>query len=242
MIDIDPQFNATQCLFSDKEYIKYVEDNKDTIITVFEDTISKANTVKGLRQKSSKSLKAIRPYKFSKDFHILPGNLNLYRMEMAPGSGKENRLKKYIKEIQQIEKYDYIIIDTPPTPSIWMTSALIASDYYLIPVKPDPISYIGIDLLKNIIEDKRENLDLTIKCIGLVFTMVEREDSIIYNNAVSKIKSGEWNKLKYKKYIPKRTDIAKWQLNKSFILDVGDSNVKLSLTNIVDELIKRIDK
>ena len=235
LIDIDPQFNATQCLFGVDEYIKYCEDGKDTIITVFEDTRTIARTVEGLSEKQSKPLEDIRPYEFCKDFHILPGNLNLYRMEMASGLGKENRLKKYIKKIQETEKYDYIIIDTPPTPSVWMTSALIASDYYLIPVKPDPISYIGIDLLENIIENKRENLDLKIKCIGLVFTMVERPDAIVYQNAVLKIKSGKWNKFKYKKYIPKRTDIAKWQLNKSFILDVGDERIKSSLINIIDE-------
>jgi chromosome partitioning protein len=195
-----------------------------------------------LSEKQSKPLKDIRPYKFRENFHILPGDLDLHLMEMASGSGKENRLKKYINEIQETEKYDYIIIDTPPTPSVWMTSALIASDYYLVPVKPDPISYTGIDLLESIIENKRENLDLTIKCIGLVFTMVERLDSIVYKSAVSKIESGKWNKFKYKYYIPKRTNIAKWQLNKAFILDIGDGGVKLSLTNIVDELIQRIDK
>ena len=243
LIDIDPQFNATQCLFSGEEYIKYLKGNNDTIITVFEDkSRSIANSVTGIIEKPSKQLSDIVPSKFREGFHILPGNLDLYRIEMAPGSGREHRLKRYISEIQQKENYDYVIIDTPPTPSIWMTSALLASDYYLIPVKPDPISYTGIDLLKTIIEDKREDLGLTIKCIGVVLTMVEREDSVVYQKAVAQIKSGDWKKYKYVKYIPKRTNIAKFQLNKSFILDTNDTFVKASLVGVVDELLKRIER
>lgn len=161
---------------------------------------------------------------------------------MAAGSGKENRLKKFIQEVAVKNNFDFVIIDTPPTPSIWMTSALIASDYYLIPVKPDPISYTGIDLLKTIVDDKKDAFDLKIKCIGLVFTMVEREDSIVYTGALSKINSGEWKDYKYRKYLPKRTDIAKYQLNKYFILDLVDADAKSALVDIVEELINRIEK
>jgi len=241
LIDIDPQFNSTQCLFTGQEYIKYLTEEKDTIIAIFEDkTRSIANTVTGIEEKPVKSLSEIIPHKFRKNFHVIPGNLDLYRIEVASGSGKENRLKRFIKEIQEKEKYDFVIIDTPPTPSIWMTSALVASDFYMIPVKPDPMSFTGIDLLKTIIEDKREDLDLKIKCIGLVFTMVERDDSIVFTQAAKQVRSGDWKNLVYKRHIPKRADIAKFQLNKTFILDMSDSVAKASISGVVDELLKRI--
>lgn len=243
LIDIDPQFNATQCLISGEEYIEHLKNNKDTIISIFEDkSRSIASTVSGIGEKTNKQLNSISPIEFRQDFHFLPGNLDLYRIEMASGSGRENRLKRYVEEIQKKENYDFIVIDTPPTPSVWMTSALLASDYYLIPVKPDPISYTGIDLLKTIIEDKRDDLNLTIECIGLVLTMVEREDSIVFKNALKQIESGHWNRFKYQKYIPKRTDVAKFQLNKYFILDSSDANLKSSLVGIIDELINRIEQ
>ena len=47
---------------------------------------------------------------------------------------------------------------------------------------------------------------------------------------------------KYRKYLPKRTDVAKYQLNKSFILDREDSSLNAALVGIVDELIERIEK
>ena len=45
----------------------------------------------------------------------------------------------------------------------------------------------------------------------------------------------------YKKHLKKRTDIAKFQLNQQFILDQSKDDVKLSLSGIVQEMIKRID-
>ena len=243
LIDIDPQFNSTQCLINGPNYIKHLQAEKDTIITVFEEkSRSIASTVGGIATKATKPLNDIEPLSYRTNFHFLPGNLDLYRIEMASGSGKENRLKRFINEIQAKENYDYVIIDTPPTPSIWMTSALVASDFYLIPVKPDPISFTGTDLLKNIIEDKREDLNLKIKCIGLVLTMVEREDSILLRSIKKQINSSEWGKFLYTKYVPKRADIAKFQLNNAFILDLDDNFAKSSLTGIVDELISRIEE
>lgn len=241
LVDIDPQFNSTQCLFSGDEYVQYLKDKKDTIINVFDETTrTSTSTVNGISQSNSRELKDIKPFKFKDNFYLLPGNLELYKLNMPSGSGRENRLKKYLQQINEKEKFDYVFIDTPPTPSVWMTSALLASDYYLIPVKPDPISFVGIDLLESIINSKREDYDLKIKCIGLVFSMVEREDSIVYQKALEQVESNKWNNLKFAKYIPKRTDVAKYQLNKQFILDMAHSDIRTALTGIVTELENRI--
>lgn len=237
IIDIDPQFNSTQSLLSGEQYVKYLDEDKDTILKIFDDSVKRSvSTVSGTK-KTTTVLKDIKPYKISDNLHLLPGNLELYKLEMASGSGKENKLKQYIEEINKIENYDYVLIDTPPTPSVWMTSALIASDYYLIPVKPDPMSFVGIDLLENIVEQKREAYNLSIKCLGLIFTMVEREDSIIYQNALKNVnRDKRWKSLLFNKYIPKRAEIAKLQLEKRFILDSDDDFTKNSLANIIREL------
>ena len=241
IIDIDPQFNSTQCLFSGEEYVRYLQEDKDTILKIFDDTVKrKISTVSGSTHVQVE-LKNIKPHKITEKLHILPGNLELYKLEMASGSGKENKLKQYIEEICKIENYDYILVDTPPTPSVWMTSALIACDSYLIPVKPDPMSFVGIDLLENIVEQKKESYNLDIKCLGLIFTMVERDDSIVYQNALSNVRSDEkWKGLLFNKYVPKRTEIARLQLEKRFILDSNDTFAKSSLSGIVKELIERL--
>lgn len=240
LIDIDPQFNATQCLMSPGEYIDHLGNERDTILNIFDsNTRPIVKVVDGIDEKYPKILESIEVIQVIDNFKLLPGNLELYRMEMSSGEGRENRLKKYLVFAAKENLYDFVIIDTPPTPSIWMTSALLASDFYLIPVKPDPISFTGIDLLQSIIESKKDNYDLRIKCAGVVLNMVDRR-TIVYKDAVANLKSGKWAKYKYSKEIPQRTEIARTQTSKTFILDLSDSDSKIALTGIVDELISKV--
>ncbi|WP_306331975.1 ParA family protein [Vibrio injensis] len=239
LIDVDPQFNATQCLMSPEQYVEHLQSAGDTIVNVFDrNGRAVASTVGASDVTTPKSLDSIQVVNCG-GFDLLPGNLELYRLEMAPGEGRENRLKSFLNKVK--DKYDYVVIDTPPTPSVWMTSALIASQYYLIPVKADPISLTGIDLLKSIIEEKKENFALDLNCAGLILTLTE-ENTLVYKRAKSNLSSDKyWKKYLYKLGMPKRTAIASKQLEQVHILDSQDSESKRCLAGIVTEFIKRID-
>lgn len=243
LIDVDPQFNATQCLLKGNEYISYIDNNGSTIIDVFNYTkAASVSVVSGLGKKKSKSYDKIVPYTTNRKFDIIPSKLDLFRFEMAPGQGTENRLRNYLNHIKEKEAYDICIIDCPPTPSVWMTSALLASDYYLIPSKPDPISMTGLDLLEGIIKERKENYGCKCKCAGLVLTVVERNTKV-YREAVDYFsKSDKWKDYLYDSVLLKRTNIAKGQLNGKFILDIDDSNLKLQFSGIVKELLERVEE
>jgi len=238
LVDIDPQFNSTQCLFSPEKYVKHLEEGKDSIVDIFDkDTKITVSTVSGASQTKSKELAKIEPVEIKNNFWAIPGNLELYRIDMPSGEGREKKLKKYLKSNEN--KYDFVLVDTPPTPSIWMTSALIASDYYLIPTKADPISLTGINLLQNIVQEKKDNHDLSIKCIGVVLTIVETQTRV-YKAAKKFLEEHTtWSELLYMKELPKRTELAAKQLD-NYILDLQNPAIKASLTGIVDELLKRI--
>ena len=217
LIDVDPQFNATQCLMSPDEYINHLSNDGDTVLKVF-DRSSRvfASSVSNDGPIDAKNLDDIEVINIAQNLDLLPGNLELYRLEMAPGEGRENRLKNYSNKIKG--EYDYIVIDTPPTPSVWMTSALIASNYYLIPVKADPISLTGIDLLKSIIEEKKENFGLNLECAGLVLTLTE-SNTLVYRNAKQNLEQDTyWSQYLYPVSLPKRVGIAQGQLDQIHIL------------------------
>lgn len=239
LIDVDPQFNATQCLMNPKQYVEHLKASGDTIVNVFDrNGRAAASTVGAATSVKPKALEDIEVVEL-KNFDLLPGNLELYRLEMAPGEGRENRLKSYLKKIKK--HYDYVVIDTPPTPSVWMTSALLASNYYLIPVKADPISLTGIDLLKSIIEEKQENFALDLSCAGLVLTLTE-ENTNVYKSAKKNLEKDKyWKKYLYKFGMPKRTAVANKQLEQTHILDDGDAESKRRLAAIVTEFIKRTE-
>lgn len=189
-IDVDPQFNATQCLMTPDKYIDHLRHDGCTILDVFDRQIRpRVGVVEGMTQSEPRSLNSITPVKIRQQLDLLPGALDLYRLEMAPGEGRENRLRLYLETVK--EQYDYVIIDTPPTPSVWMTSALIASDHYVIPVRPDPISLTGIDLLRSIVKEKAENFGLSTKCAGVVLTVVE-QNTRVFENARANLSGNEF--------------------------------------------------
>ena len=240
LIDVDPQFNATQCLLTPDDYVAHLSNNGDTVLKVF-DRSSRiiAGTVSKCGSVPPKKLEDIKVLNIKDNFNLLPGNLELYRLEMAPGDGRENRLKNYLTKVS--EKYDYVVVDTPPTPSVWMTSALIASDYYLIPVKADPISLTGIDLLRSIIEEKKENFGLKLDCAGLVLTLTEAHTKV-YHQAKENLQSDKyWRQYLYPVSLPKRVGIAQGQLDQIHILAGDNPEAKTAITNITTEFTNRVE-
>lgn len=239
-IDVDPQFNATQCLMAPESYVEHVQNDGCTILDVFDrQARARVGVVSGLTRTQPRTLDSISPISIKDGYDLLPGALDLYRLEMAPGEGREHRLRLFIDKVR--DKYDFVIIDTPPTPSVWMTSALIASDHYVIPVRPEPISLTGIDLLRTIVKEKTENFGLKTNCAGVVLTVVE-VNTKVFENAKANLKENEfWNKKLFDRYLVKRTEVTRLQLDQQFILDGTNSDVKLGLAQITEELLTRIE-
>lgn len=240
LVDVDPQFNATQCILSGDDYIEYVKSGGYTIVDIFDNSNRIINSVvDGAQQQEPVKFSDIVPVKSYRGFDYIPGALQLFKLEMAAGSGRENRLRNYLRTLEN--DYDYVIIDSPPTPSVWMMSALIASDYYLIPVKPDPISMTGIDLLQGIINERSDNYGFTCKCCGIVLTIVDTRKSLHINAKNFFNSKPRWNGLLYSKYLLERANVARGQLKNQFIQDIDDSALKADFSAIVKEFIRRTE-
>ncbi len=79
-------------------------------------------------------------------------------------------LSRAIKEVK--ERYDLILIDTPPTFGCLMTNSLLAADIALIPLQCSYLSYRALDWLFPILEDIREpevNPDLDVRIVRTMF-------------------------------------------------------------------------
>ena len=240
LVDVDPQFNATQCLLQGDQYVDYIEKGGYTIVDIFDNSTRITNSiVDGTARHEPVKFSEIKPVKSSRGFDFIPGSLQLFKLEMSAGSGRENRLSHYLKTLEN--EYDYVIIDSPPTPSVWMVSALIASDYYLIPVKPDPISMTGIDLLQGIIRERSENYGFRCKCCGIILTIVDTRSTLRKDAETFFSTNSRWKGQLYAKSILKRANIAKGQLNSQFIRDIDDSTLKADFSLIVKEFIRRTE-
>jgi chromosome partitioning protein len=115
IIDIDPQFNATQALISGAVYKERLENGAHTVVQIFDDAPRVvAGSTSGATVQPAVQISAITPWEVSAGLFLLPGHLELYRLEMGSGQGRELRLKRYIDHLKQVGYYDFIIVDTPP--------------------------------------------------------------------------------------------------------------------------------
>lgn len=96
---------------------------------------------------------------------IIPASWNL--ATLTTGKGSANRLRKAIAPLR--EKYDLIIIDTPPTAGELQYNALQAATGLIIPLAADIFGLQGLYQIADTAEQfKRSNPDLQIK--GIVLT------------------------------------------------------------------------
>jgi len=96
------------------------------------------------------------------------------------------RLEKLLEQLR--DSYDYVFIDCAPTDSVLTTMALAASDYLLIPMRPDRFSILGFANLTETIKTFRSNCPDPhgVKVLGVVFTQVFG-DSEVENEAMLEV-------------------------------------------------------
>ena len=179
VVDGDPQFNATQYLVEDEAYLAHIDDDeKGTIYDIFNPwRPGPVKTTSGKAKSIDKRTIALDkctipifnggPGRGKLD--LIPSTLRLSEIENFQ-RGTERRLQKYLKE--KASHYDYVLIDCPPTITMFTQAAILASQKYIVPIKPDPLSVIGLPLLERWLLDFTDDNSIVIKSVGLVFTMV----------------------------------------------------------------------
>ncbi len=172
-IDIDPQFNATQIVYKQTDWVYILREQVHTALRIFLDEDFESIKIDD-EWVQPLAFEDIAPKAVEKNWYFLPGTINLYKIELNYFKILKFKLKEYIDYLKKTKRYDFVIIDTPPTPSSWMRSAIIASDYYLMPIKPDTVSTMGISLLMRIIRELKEQEDESnIQLLGIVLNMCE---------------------------------------------------------------------
>ena len=152
LIDLDPQANATSSLGIESEMIK--------------------NGAYQLFEKSCSILDCIIDNKIE-NLDVIPSHIDLVGIEIESVDliDREYLLANSIKEIN--EKYDYILIDCPPSLGLLTINALTASNSVIIPIQCEYFALEGLGKLLNTIKSiqKIHNKDLSIE--GLLLTMYD---------------------------------------------------------------------
>src|SRR5438552_14315234 len=105
---------------------------------------------------------------------VAVSSIDLAGADMALSSqiGRERALEKALAPIK--DRYDYILIDTPPSLGLLTINAFVAATGVVVPVQTEYLSLRGLVQLENTLAMVRENLNPTVEIIGIVPTMYDR--------------------------------------------------------------------
>lgn len=109
---------------------------------------------------------------------VIPSNVNLSgaEIELLEFENREAVLKNilYTKK----EKYDYIIIDCPPSLSLLTINVLTSADSVLIPIQCEYYALEGLSQMLRTIDLIKQNLNPKVKVEGIVFTMYDIRNNL----------------------------------------------------------------
>jgi chromosome partitioning protein len=109
----------------------------------------------------------------SVEVDIAVASIDLAGAELALSAliGRERALDKALVEVR--DRYDYVLIDTPPSLGLLTINAFVAADGVIVPVQCEYLSLRGLVQLENTLAMVRENLNPRVHVQGIVPTMYD---------------------------------------------------------------------
>ena len=185
VIDTDPQGNTTSGFGIDKN-------NLD--ITIYDLMLGESSIQDCILKEVIKNL------------DLLPSNVNLAatEIELIGVDKKEYILKNEVDWIR--DKYDFMIIDCPPSLNALTINALTAADTVLVPIQCEYYALEGLSQLIHTVNLVKERLNPALDMEGVVFTMYDSRTNLsmqVVENVKSHLKQNV-----YETMIPRNIRLA----------------------------------
>ena len=99
-------------------------------------------------------------------------------LELAELPQRNFRLRYALEKAQLRDKYDYVLIDCPPSLSLLTINALVAADSVLVPLQCEFFALEGLSLLLKTVEQVRSGLNPNLTVHGVVLTMFDKRNNL----------------------------------------------------------------
>ncbi|GKU83877.1 MULTISPECIES: ParA family protein [Niallia] len=157
LVDIDPQGNATSGVGIEKADVDYC---------IYDVLVDDLDVEKVLKNTNVENL------------HVIPSTIQLAgaEIELVSTISREIRLKRALEKIK--DRYDYILIDCPPSLGLLTINALTASDAVLIPVQCEYYALEGLSQLLNTVRLVQKHLNHELAIEGVLLTMLDARTNL----------------------------------------------------------------
>ena len=157
LIDMDPQANASSSLGVNKDKVE---------VSSYDVLLGNATAAKATLKNGKLNLA------------IIPSSPNLAaaEVELVGELAREYRLRQSL--VTETDKYDYILMDCPPSLGLLTVNSLTAADGVIIPVQCEYLALEGLSQLTRIVQLVRQRLNPQLEIRGLVLTMYDARTAL----------------------------------------------------------------
>ncbi len=172
---------------------------------------------------------------------VIPSNILLSGAELEFNrTGREFLLKNLISEIEN--RYDYIVIDTPPALNILTVNAYVSSHALIIPMIPEILSLLGVSQLKETVDTVKKFYNSNLTVLGILLTRYNSRLNL--SKEVQEMAENIANQLGTHVFNTKiRTGVSVAEApahGESILSYAPKSKPSLDYSNFIDELLDKI--
>jgi len=220
LIDLDPQGNATTGSGLDKNDLKN-------------------STYEVIMAEARASDTIVRPEGL--DFDVMPTNSDLTaaEVELLDIKLREHRLRIALESTR--DKYDFILIDCPPSLSMLTVNALVASQGVLIPIQCEYYALEGLSSLLKTIERVKQRANPNLEITGLLRTMFDARNNLA--NQVSRQLINHFEGKVFHSIVPRNVRLAEAPSHGLPVLNYDrSSRGSIAYMALASELMRRQNK